>query len=118
MVVDLKSIFRVDLLRQDVVAVGDHLVLGGEEAEQLDRLVTLPLENRVMLGTNQMSVSRCHQPIRGEYLQVTWTTTTALSTPSSSLVIPHLARKNVYTRNNISENMIKISIISLHRKYR
>ena len=46
----------VDLLRQDVVAVGDHLVLGGEEAEQLDRLVSLPLENWVMLGTNQKSV--------------------------------------------------------------
>ena len=48
----------VDLLRQDVVAVGDHFVLGGEEAEQLDRLVTLPLENWVMLGTNQKSVLR------------------------------------------------------------
>ena len=50
--------FCVDLLRQDVVAVGDHLVLGGEEAEQLDRLVSLPLENWVMLGTNQKSALR------------------------------------------------------------
>ena len=48
----------IDLLRQDVVAVGDHLVLGGEEAEQLDCLVSLPLENWVMLATNQKSLSR------------------------------------------------------------
>ena len=54
----------VDLLRQDVVAVGDHLVLGGEEAEQLDCLVSLPLENWVMLATNQKLVFRGHQPIR------------------------------------------------------
>ena len=74
---------------QDIVAVGDHLVLGGEEAEELDRLVALPLENRMMLRTNQKSESE----LANERRVFTWTTTTALSTPSSSLVIPHLTRE-------------------------
>ena len=97
-----KEFYRVNLLRQDVVAVGDHLVLGGEEAEQLDSLVSLPLENRVMLRTNQRSVVPMSSANQRRVFTITWTTTTALSTPSSSLVIPHL-----YTKIHCQQNIIR-----------
>ena len=110
-----KEFFWVNLLRQDVVAVSDHLVLGGEEAEQLDSLVPLPLENWVMLRTNQWLVLRCPPPIRGEclvfYLDHHHGAQDALLLPRD----PAPVQEKYIISKISSEN---INRISLHRKYR
>ena len=46
----------VNLLRQDVVAVGDELVPGLKEAEELDGPVALPLDDRVVLNHHCVGV--------------------------------------------------------------
>ena len=46
----------VDSLGQDVIAVGDELVPGLKEAEELDGPVTFPLDDRVVLNHHRVRV--------------------------------------------------------------
>ena len=54
----------MDLLGQDIIAVGDELVPGLKEAEELDSSVPFPLDDRVVLNHHCVRIHSLKMAIR------------------------------------------------------